>query len=87
MVVNEFHAVGKFTAFLYFRIGGIWLTIQAVFQNAVVKDNGFLHNHRNDSSQRVKVKVFDVGSVNKDLSRVNVIESHHKINESTLSTS
>ena len=85
--VDEFNAGGEFGVVLEFTVGGVCFTVKNVFENGIVENNWFLHDKRNGFSKIIKIDVLDVDTVKKDLTVINVVKSHEKVNEGTLSTS
>jgi len=70
-----------------FTICCVGFTVENVLENRIVENDWLLHDKRNGVSEIIKINVFDVYSIEKDLTLINVVESHKEVNESTLSTS
>jgi len=86
-LLDEFKAVRNLSTMLNFTIECINFTVENIFKNRVVEDDWFLHDKRNGVSKVVEINFFNVDSIKKDLAVINVVESHEKVNESTLTTS
>lgn len=72
---------------LDFTVESTGFTVKNVFKNRVIEDNWLLHDERNGVSKVMEIDVFDVSSIEKNLSVINVIESHEKVDKGTLTTS
>jgi len=86
IALDELKGVGFFAGDQHFFVGGVGLSVEDVLKNGVVEDDGLLHHEGDDSSQVVQIDVLDVHVIEKDFTSVNIVESHHQIDESALTT-
>jgi len=74
---DKLEAVGNLTSVVDLGVGGLLVSVNYVFKDAVVEDDWLLHDHGDGSSEIVEVEVLNVLSVKQNLSVVNIVEPHH----------